>query len=284
MVSTGRLSAFLRHLALAGLAVVSLKALTAAGVQTPDRPAFDVVSIRPTGPAADDFPFVPPDVIRLAGDQLRATNASALALIHAAYESEYAYRDQIIGADGWIASDRFDVEARAASVLAEAPTFTLPRTAELMLQELLRQRFQLRTRSETREISRLVLTYDRADRSLKPGMRISDRDCSGAKLGADGKCDFRPFPGKLVMRGQPIQTLVDFLSVRAYAGGRVVDGTGITRRVDVDLEWTLDWKDLLASRANLMTALQEQLGLKLENRRLRMPALVIEHIERPSQN
>ena len=275
---------FLRNFAPAVLVVFSLTALAASGAQALQRAAFEVVSIRPTKPAADDFPFIPPDVIRLAGDQLRATNASALALIHAAYESEYAYRDQIIGADGWIASDRFDVEARAARVLTEAPTFTLPRTAELMLQELLRQRFQLRTRSETREISRLVLTYDRADRSLKQGIRISDQDCSGAKLGADGTCDYRPFPGKLVMRGQSIQTLVDFLSVRAYAGGRVVDGTGITQRVDVDLEWTLDWKDLFASRANLMTALQEQLGLKLENRRLRMPVLVIEHIERPSQN
>ena len=81
-----------------------------------------------------------------------------------------------------------------------------------------------------------------------------------------------------------MQTLVDFLSIRAYAGGRVIDGTGITGHVDVDLEWTMDWKDLLVSNSNLATAVQEQLGLKLESRRVPLPVVVIEQIQRPSGN
>jgi uncharacterized protein (TIGR03435 family) len=86
------------------------------------------------------------------------------------------------------------------------------------------------------------------------------------------------------MRGRPIQTFVEYLSRPAYAGGAVVDDTGITGTVDIDFTWALDFKDLLSSQANLMTALQEQLGLKLENRRLLLPVLVIERIERPSEN
>ena len=81
-----------------------------------------------------------------------------------------------------------------------------------------------------------------------------------------------------------MQHFVDFLSIPAYSGGRVVDRTGITGNVDVDLEWMLDWKDLLISRANLMTAVQEQLGLKLESRRLSLPVLIIQDIQRPSGN
>ena len=81
-----------------------------------------------------------------------------------------------------------------------------------------------------------------------------------------------------------MQTFVDFLSIRAYAGGRVLDGTGITGTVDIDLEWVVDWKDMLVANSNLATAVQEQLGLKLESRRPPTPVLVIENIQRPSGN
>ena len=86
------------------------------------------------------------------------------------------------------------------------------------------------------------------------------------------------------MRGRPIRDFVEYLSRPAYAGGIVVDQTGITGLVDIDFTWMLDFNDLLTSQANLMTALKEQLGLKLENRRLSLPVLIIEHIERPSEN
>ena len=274
----------LRNLALAVLVVFPL---AASGGQAPDGPAFEVISIRPVKPVSvNDFDFNIPDVVRLVGDRLQATNTSALGLIRAAYRSEYADRDQIIDADGWIASERFDVEARAATLLTETRTTPpLPRAAEVMLRQLLEQRFQLRVRSDRRELPRLVLTHARPDRSLKNGIRISDQDCTEARaLAQAGQCAYYPFPGKLTMRGRPMQHFVDFLSVPAYSGVRVVDGTGITGNVDVDLEWMLDWKDLLISRANLMTAVQEQLGLKLESRRLSLPVLIIEDIRRPSGN
>jgi len=86
------------------------------------------------------------------------------------------------------------------------------------------------------------------------------------------------------MRGRPIQTFADFLSIPAYSGGRVLDGTGITGNVDIDLEWTVVWSDIFVANANLATAVQEQLGLKLESRRPPTPVLVIEHIQRPSAN
>ncbi len=252
-------------------------ALAVSAGQTVERPAFEVVSIRPNNTSLADTFFIP-DAVRVVGDGLRATNISALGLIRAAYRTDFPRRDQIIGASGWIESERFDVQANAPGVLSKTPA-----AAALMLQVLLEERFQLRVRRETREIPTLVLTHVRTDRALKQGIRVSTQNCAET-FKPDGECAYRPMAGNFSMRGRPIQTFVDYLSRPAYAGGAVVDQTGITGLVDVDFHWTLDFRDLLLSNANLTTALQEQLGLKLENRRLTLPVLVIERIERPAAN
>ena len=252
-------------------------ALAISARQTPERPAFEVVSIRSTRPAPDGA-FVLPDAVNVVGDRLHATNISALGLIRAAYRVDFPRRDQIVGAGGWIESERFDVEARAPGVLSETPG-----AASLMLQQLLEQRFQLRVRREMREIPTLVLTHARTDRALKPGIRMSSQNCTDTKR-VDGECAYRPLAGSYSTRGRPVQDFVEYLSRPAYAGGAVVDQTGITGLVDIDFEWMLDFRDLVQSNANLMTALREQLGLKLENRRLTLPVLVIERIERPTAN
>ena len=148
---------------------MALPLKAAAVTQVPAGPAFEVISIRPIKTAPlDDFDFNSQGAVRLVGDRLQATNISALGLIRAAYRSKYADPDQIIDAGGWIASERFDVEARAATLLTETPTTTpLPRAAEVMLRQLLQQRFQLRVRSDRRELPRLVLTHVRADSSAE---------------------------------------------------------------------------------------------------------------------
>ncbi len=153
-----------------------------------------------------------------------------------------------------------------------------------MLRQVMERRFQLRVRRDMRALDRYVLTLARPDRALGRGIRVAERSCSEAAMKVDGNCAYRPGAGAFSMKGRRMAEFVDYLSRPAYAGGRVVDKTGITGLVDIDFEWTLDWSDLLASRANLATAVQEQLGLKLEGRRLPLPVLVIEHIQRPSGN
>ena len=118
----------------------------------------------------------------------------------------------------------------------------------------------------------------------EPGIQVAERSCTDAAMKPDGDCAYRPGAGTFSMKGRPLAEFVDYLSRPAYAGGRVVDETGITGPLDIDFEWMLDFRYLLASRANLTTALREQLGLKLEHRRLPLPVLVIEHIQRPSGN
>ena len=131
-------------------------------------------------------------------------------------------------------------------------------------------------------------TATELDRVVPDGGRRVCRDARdlvlGAKLEVAGPCEFRPSPGQFVMRGRPIQAFVDFLSRPAYIDRAVVDDTGITGHVDIDLQWTLNFNDLPSSHASLLTSVQEQLGLKLEPRQVPLPVVVIEQIQRPSDN
>ena len=267
------------------LAVLLLTTQMQAGRQAPVDPASEVVSIRPTPPSDGGIESLLAGGVRAVGDRLRATNSSVQQIVHAAYESEFAQSDQIVSQEGWVKTERFDVDIRAVAALG-APTegVRLSRDAASLLQRVLQERFQLRTRRETREFSRLVLTYARADQQLKPGIRPSDQNCAGVTPATDPKCEYRPLAGKFSMRGRSLRDFVSYLSRPAYAGGLVIDGTGITGPLDIDFEWSLDWADLFRSQGNLMTALQEQLGLKMETRRIATPVLVIEQVQRPSPN
>ena len=274
-----------RTLSCAVLAALSLTTVTWAGWQTSERPVPEVVSIRPVSEQLNGIESILTGGVQAVGDRLRATNSSVHQMVHAAYESEFAYPDQVVSQEGWVKTERFDVDIRAAAPLS-APTegVRLSRDAATLLQGVLQDRFRLRTRRETRELSRLVLTYARADRQLTPGIRTSDQNCTGVARGTNPKCEYRPLAGSFSMRGMPLDDFVEYLSRPAYAGGRVIDGTGITGRLDIDFEWALDWTDLLRSQGNLMTALQEQLGLKIETRRIATPVLVIEQVQRPPAN
>lgn len=251
------------------------------GDQRRASPAFEVVSIRPLTMNAVDF--VLPDQLLVIGNRLQGRNISAAALIRSAYGPQIVSRDQVVDGPAWIGSERFDIDARTPSVVAETATGQLPPAVAQMLRTALEERFQLRVRRETRALPRYALVYARADRSLKPGIRRSGLDCT-AKRDISGRCEFRPSPGNLVMRGRPIGSFVEFLSRPAYAGGLVFDDTGITGNVDIDLQWSMEFTDLPASTASLFTAIQEQLGLKLEHRQIPLPVVVVEHIQRPSEN
>ena len=271
-----------RRLVLTGVVAAASAVATLQDVAARQLPAFEVVSIRPTKSSLESG-FVLPDQLQINGNRLYATFITAAALVRKAYGPEFATRDQVIGGDAWVQSDRFDVDARAASILSEAPTSTLSPTAAQMLQRVLQERFQLRVHRETRPLQRYALTYARTDRALGRGIRLSAPDCTSKPFNSAG-CEYRPGPGKYVMRGRPIQDLVDFLSRPAYTARPVFDDTGIKGTVDIDLDWVMDFGDIMASNANLLANIQSQLGLKLESRDVPMPVLVIDSIQRPSAN
>jgi len=159
-----------------------------------------------------------------------------------------------------------------------------------MLQAVLKDRFNLTIRRETRELpvySLIVLKNGPKFQEAKPGDTYPE----------DGGIE----PGATSMRGRghlighavPISSLVGALSIRAGLGRTLQDKTGLTEKYNFTLRWTPGDGQSQASPESapsdqvypdLFTAIQEQLGLKLDSIKGPVEVIVIDHVERPSGN
>jgi uncharacterized protein (TIGR03435 family) len=206
---------------------------------------------------------------------------------------------QIAGGPDWIASAPYDVVARL-----EGPPS--PPMMAAMLRAVLADRFKLRTRMETREMPVFALVRAHDDGRLGPGLKPSTMDCAAAVAAAraggpqppigPGGCGGRGGAGMYTTGGTPIFQLVTTLSQQL--GRTVIDRTGLTGAFDIDLRWTptsgqlppgppppgVSMPPFDADGPPLVTALHEQLGLKLEAQRGEVSVLVIESIERPTDD
>jgi uncharacterized protein (TIGR03435 family) len=113
-----------------------------------------------------------------------------------------------------------------------------------------------------------------------PSFRMSSK-LAPAKRPCDAACGMRPGPGILAARGVPMPRLAEFLS--QVTGRFVIDATGLAGTFDLELRWTPEAQLRPDSEApSIFTALQEQLGLRLDSRRALETVLVIDSIERPT--
>lgn len=247
-----------------------------------DTAAFEVATIKPSNPEARGSSFW----INDSGIEL--TKMPVTSLLQFAYNLSSGSKDQIIGAPEWMGSSRFDITAKEDPQLA-ARLKGLPReereaTLRQMVQSLLAERFQLKVHHETRDLRVLALTVAKGGPKLtetKPG--------SDAKWGTGLRGSRTGNVEKMEGHGAPIKLLVNNLSSKPEIGGRlVVDGTGLSGKYDFELTWS---PQTLGSPAgdetggpSLFAALQEQLGLKVEDRKSPVDCIVIDHIEMPSQN
>ncbi|RPI54010.1 MAG: TIGR03435 family protein [Acidobacteria bacterium] len=174
-----------------------------------------------------------------------------------------------------------------------------------MLQDLLEDRFKLAAHRESREQAIYELTFARSDRALGPGLRPSTVDCAAFRprgrggpppgpppAGERPQCGMRMAPWQIAAGGVSIGQLALVLSQSAQR--MVVDRTGLTGNYDIDLTWTPDrlpqgapppgvqLPSIDPNGPSLFTALQEQLGPKLESERGPVEVLVIDHVERPT--
>jgi uncharacterized protein (TIGR03435 family) len=192
--------------------------------------------------------------------------------------------ERIVGEPAWSRRERFDIEATSAHE---------PKDVRLSLQAMLRDRFQFHAHAEKREIPVYALLR-RSDGKLGPGLRPASVDCSDkdavAKAEAEKKadefiCRGRAGANSLSFRALPIKNLLTALGSRVQRP--VIDRTGLTGYFDIDLEWspTLETTDALAQdRVSIFTAVQEQLGLRLQSDKDVQDVLVIDSIDRPSEN
>ena len=270
--------------------VVALVASRVEGQTSGELPAFEVISIKPR---ASDAPRGP---IPNAPDRFVRPNVTVSALI------EYAYnvRDfQVIGGPGWVRTDRYEVSAKAETAVPEAQM-------QLMVRRLLAERFGLDVKRESREMDTYALVTARRDRQLGEKMRPASRDC-GPIIDAGNA---RPRQGdepppcawfvalmngfaRLRLTGIRVPRFAAVLEPMATR--KIVDRTNLTGTYDIELDFLpnagmlgLPIPNATALQQSdippLATAVQDQLGLKLESERAPVEVILIDSVRQPTAN
>ena len=216
---------------------------------------FEVPSIKPAPGRVDGRLS-----IRMSEDngRLNYTNVSLRDMLKVAYD---VAEDQVTGPD-WLDSERFTV---AAKLPHGSKVDQIPR----MLQALLAERFKLAMHRETREMPGYWLTV------VKTGAKMQQAENSSGMSRGNDRVRHH-MNGKVTM-----DSFAD--SLTQQLGRPVVDKTGLKGAFEVALEWVSDGTE--ASGPSLFTALQEQMGLRLEAHKGPREILVIDHVERtPTEN
>jgi len=270
------------------LALLSVASSVAVAAQAP---TFEVSTVKRnvSGEATGGSVF--------QSDRYMARNVRVRDLIAEAYRVRPF---QVAGGPDWIGSDRFDIIAKAMSAAPLTPTTgpdgarQPPEAPFVMLRELLKDRFKLVAHTEAREGPIYELLMVRADRRQGPQLRAPQTDC--AKLDPAGPpppggfCGgIRTGSGRLTGRTAPMRQLASVLT--GVLQRQVVDRTNLPGVFDFDLEFSPMPLNADAGRAasvenaiSLFTALQEQLGLKLQPQRGPIDYVVIDGVEPPSED
>jgi bla regulator protein blaR1 len=252
-------------------------------------PSFEVASIKPNR-AGDNR-------IRLmfAPDSLSGNGISVKMLIGFAYN---LIDFQISGGPGWIDSERYDIEAKMnESTIAALKKLTPEQAIEqrLMVQSLLAERFNLKVSHSSKELPIYALVVAKNGPKMA---KSADAPPGPGGPGGEGPRSMMSFQmGELTATAISMSMLAD--RIARGVGRNVVDKTGLEGRYDFTLHWTSGRQGLSAgptdaiqgpapssdsSGPSIYTALQEQLGLKLESQKGPVETLVIESIEKPSEN
>ncbi|HEY4837073.1 MAG TPA: TIGR03435 family protein [Candidatus Acidoferrales bacterium] len=226
--------------------------------------------------------------ITTAPDGLTVTNTPLIMLIQSAYG--IFNRDRIVAAPGWVDTERYDVAAKIeASVIDDLQKLNpsqISSARNQMLQALLADRFMLALHRETRELPVYSLVV------AKNGPKIHQSKTDDVVAGSNGRGGRAPGMtaknGSIKGHSVTLGSFADFLA--AQLSRPVLDRTGLTSLYDLDLQWTPDDNELQSPPGSapngpaIFTAIQEQLGLKLESGKGPVEVIVIDHIERPSGN
>jgi uncharacterized protein (TIGR03435 family) len=231
-------------------------------------PVFQVATVKPSKP---DEPLT----IQIQGRRFATAGTSVVDILKYAYG---VHASQVIGGPEWIKTERFDL-------LADPGTEVRPASDEMkkMVQGLLADRFQLTFHRATRELPVYAIVVGKGGSKLTK----STKDPNGIP-----GVGFVP-SGRLSAGNA---TMTDFAKfMQRYVMDRpVVDQTGIAGRYDIDLTWSADESQFNGRAApagddpnappGLFTAIQEQLGLRLEAVKAPVEVLVIDRVEPPSAN
>lgn len=238
---------------------------------------FDVATVKAN--AANDNRFM---IRPLPGGGLTITGVPLKMLIMEAYDVRTF---QVSGGPGWMSTERWDIQAKAEGVQGQLP---IGQTLK-MLQALITDRFKLEVHHETREMTVYALVVGKNGSKLTP--HTGEPPQPGERL--------RVRRGTLTVKQGGIATLVRQLTLQV--GRRVIDKTGLTGEYDFTLEWapepgqggpesiglppTLEPLQASDSKGpSIFTAVQEQLGLRLDAQKGPVDIIVIDRVEKPNEN
>jgi uncharacterized protein (TIGR03435 family) len=257
--------------------------------------SFEVASIK-----QNTDPVAMPTWLLQPGGAVTITGVSLFQLIQVAYEStSIQIAGQIVGGPSWLQSDRFDLVAKAVGSL-DADETGRPTRLLAMLRSLLDERCRLRTHTELRDASVLLLMLAAKDRKLGPQLHRSTQDCRGPVgnlVPADSPrwCGWRGGgTGHYTIQGLRMPDMAVGFAGTWSVGRPVLDRTGLSGRWDAQLDFvpplvpgpndpSLPVPNPAADTGtSMLSAMRDQLGLKLQPARAKAEYLVIDHVERPT--
>jgi uncharacterized protein (TIGR03435 family) len=270
-------------------------------VAAQESPTYEVASVKRN--TAGDGRIL---VQMLPGNRINFTNVPAQQLVSMAYQLQ---QFQLVGGPSWLATDRYDIVAK----LEGEPKPMVPGTpnpAMLAMRTLLAERFKLKLHKETRDMDVYALVVVKPG-VLGPALKQSTTDCvaqANARRGGPPPglppsppgpndpfpCGLMGVPGMLRMGGMPIAQFTQMLT--GQSGRIVFDRTGLTGNWDFILRFAAEQRGgpppppgvnlppVDPDAPSLFTALQEQLGLKLESTKAPVEVTVIDSIEHPTDD
>jgi uncharacterized protein (TIGR03435 family) len=246
----------MKLLLIVGSAVISCQAQS---------PAFEVASVKSSAPGEQT-------TMRRDPGRLDITNMTLKAMVRNAYDVKDM---QISGGPPWFDSDHWDISAQAGREVTDDER-------RKMLQSLLTDRFKLAIRRETRELPVYALVVGKNGSKLTPNTD-GQPERVGLQIGS----------GRLAMIGLDVTLPAIADALFNHVGRMVIDRTGIEGKFDFRLRWAPDALNMPLVNGSKMepgegpsifTAVQEQLGLKLESTKGPVEILVIERAEKASEN
>ena len=218
---------------------------------------FDVASIRPSNANPNS------SGINTGNGRLTATNVTLKRCIMGAYG---VGPNQITGGPDWLDSDRFDIAAKAEQPVGDRILMT-------MLQTLLAERFKLTLHRESKPIEAYILEV------AKNGPKLEKGDGKGSSTNSSR--------GNIVAANATMDRLAEILSRQMDLP--VINHTGLEGDFKLKLQWTPESATATKSTdpaegPSIFTAIQEQLGLRMHAQKVPVEVLVIDHVEKPSEN
>jgi len=237
-------------------------------------PAFDVSTIKPSGPDSRGSTIL---VGRGGGNLFTTTNTSLKDLIVFAYG---LHAKQVSGGPSWIENEHFDVTGKP-----DQPGLPSVTQLQSMLQKMIVERFQLTFHRENKELSVYAITI------AKTGVKLNKSESTGNLPG------FGFGRGNMSVQNSNMADFAIVLQSRVV-DRPVVDQTSLPDRYDFQLKWTPDVSqppapgqppaappvDAADAPPDLFAAFQQQLGLKLEATKAQVPVVVIDKVEKPTEN